>query len=66
MAKQNKSSNRRKKTKNKISNTYIKQGNMRNNFCHQTYYSDQNIYRLTLRDFIFQNKYINYIYNTIF
>ena len=36
MAKQKQTSNRRKKTKKKISKTFIKQANIRNNFCHQT------------------------------
>ena len=39
MTKQVITSNRRKKTKSKIAKTYIKQANIRNNFCHQTSHS---------------------------
>lgn len=37
-----------------------------NNYCLNNINNDDNIYKLTLRDFIFQKKYINYIYNIIF
>ena len=53
MARQLKTSNRRKKTKSKIAKTYINQSNIRNNFCHQT--SHHMVNKTNKEVFIFEN-----------
>ena len=53
MAKQVLTSNRRKKTKRKIAKTYIKQANIRNNFCHQK--SHELVNKTDKTVFVFEN-----------